>query len=469
MFTDLKPYPEYRDSGQPWFGPIPSSWQARGARTLFTEVTNVGHDDEDMLSVTIGRGIIRQSELINGTSKKDSSNLDKSRYKLVEPGDIAYNKMRAWQGAVGLSQHKGIVSPAYIVMRPRAGSGIYFHHLLRTPGFAKEAERWSYGITSDQWSLRSEHFKMIYLPFPPEGEQAAIMKYLGHANARIDRAIAAKRKLIALLEEQKQAIINQAVTRGLDPTVPLKDSGIPWFGQIPAHWQVRKLRSLFRRQGSGTTPPDEGDYGGGVPWVMSGDLNDTIILTTKRTITSAALRRVSSLNLYPHGSLVVAMYGATIGKTGMMETAAATNQACCVFYEPSADVDTRFAQFAVRTGKPGLLVAAFGGGQPNVNAEVVKQLRLPVPPLDEQILIATHLDRSGGQFTVGTDRLLRQIELLREFRTRLTADVVTGQLDIRDAAARLPELDLADLVSDVGTDEDDLDAELAESLEEVDA
>ncbi len=126
----------------------------------------------------------------------------------------------------------------------------YFHHLYRTPQFAKEAERWSYGITSDMWSLRPEHFKMIYTPEPPPDEQAAIVRFLDWANGRLERAIRAKRKVIALLNEQKQAIIHRAVTRGLDPSVPLKPSGIPWLGDIPQHWEVKPLKRLIE---DGTT------------------------------------------------------------------------------------------------------------------------------------------------------------------------------------------------------------------------
>ena len=187
-----------------------------------------------MLSVTITNGVIRQQALLADSSKKDSSNLDKSAYKLVRPGDIAYNKMRAWQGAVGVSDYRGIVSPAYVVQRPREGADSrYLHYFLRTPGFAKEAERWSYGITSDMWSLRPEHFKMIYSCLPPLPEQAAIVCFLDHVDRRIRHHIRAKQKLIKLLEEQKQAIIHRAVTRGLDPSVRLKPSGVEWLGEVP--------------------------------------------------------------------------------------------------------------------------------------------------------------------------------------------------------------------------------------------
>jgi type I restriction enzyme S subunit len=188
MTSALMPYPDYQDSGQQWVGSTPRHWSILPNRALFSEVKDRDHPDEEMLSVTITQGIVRQKTLLAGTSKKDSSNQDKFAYKLVRPRDIAYNKMRAWQGAIGASEFRGIISPAYVVMRLRDDRNLprYFHHLYRTPHFAKEAERWSYGITSDMWSLRPEHFKMIYTPQPPPDEQAAIVRFLDWASGRVE-------------------------------------------------------------------------------------------------------------------------------------------------------------------------------------------------------------------------------------------------------------------------------------------
>ncbi|MHB0970357.1 MAG: restriction endonuclease subunit S, partial [Thermoanaerobaculia bacterium] len=221
--------------------------------------------------MTINNGVILQRSLLADSSKKDSSNLDKSAYKLVLPGDIAYNKMRAWQGAVGLSEFHGIVSPAYIVMTPRAlAEPRYYHYLLRTPAFAKEAERWSYGITSDQWSLRSEHFKMIYCSVPPLPEQRSIVRFLDYMDRRIRRSIAAKKKLIALLNEQKQAIIHHAVTRGLDPGVRLKPSGVEWLGDVPAHWELRRIASFSTKITNGWVGPTRDILvSSGTPYIQS--------------------------------------------------------------------------------------------------------------------------------------------------------------------------------------------------------
>ena len=246
MTATLHPYPAYKHSGVDWLGDVPEHWEVRPSRAAFQEIVERDNPDEHLLSVTIARGVIAQETLLQDISRKDSSRLDKSDYKLVCLGDIVYNKMRAWQGAVGVSAFRGIVSPAYVVQRPRLGSEpSYFHHLMRLPAFATEAERWSYGIASDMWSLRPEHFKMIQFPLPPLPEQQAIVRYLDHVDRRIRRYVNAKRKLIALLEEEKQAIVNRAVTRGLDSNVRLKPSGVEWLGDVPEHWEVGPIKRAF--------------------------------------------------------------------------------------------------------------------------------------------------------------------------------------------------------------------------------
>jgi len=170
-----------------------------------------------MLSVTIKKGVIPQTELLEDSVKKDSSRDEKSAYKLVCAGDIAYNKMRAWQGAFGVSDYRGIISPAYIVMRPKRDvDGKYYHYLLRTPRFAKEAERWSYGIVSDMWSLRPEHFRMIYLPMPGAEEQREISRHIERAVLDFDSAIGHAEREIALMREYRTRLTADVVTGKID-------------------------------------------------------------------------------------------------------------------------------------------------------------------------------------------------------------------------------------------------------------
>ncbi len=236
-------YSSYKDSGVKWLGEIPTHWCVRRNLGLFDERKETNRPDLELLSVTIDRGVILQTDI---TIKKDSSNEDKSKYKIVYSKDLAYNKMRMWQGAVGMSIIDGIVSPAYIVLNPRdKGYAQYFHYLYRTSAFAGEANRHSYGIVDDQNSLRYEQFKTIYSPFPPKKEMLRIVAFLDEKTAESDDAIVKKQRVIELLQEQKAILINNAVTKGLNPDVTMKECGVEWIGEIPAHWEVKRAKFIF--------------------------------------------------------------------------------------------------------------------------------------------------------------------------------------------------------------------------------
>ena len=421
-----------------------------------------------MLSVTITRGIVKQTTLLERSSKKDSSNIDKSAYKLVQPRDIAYNKMRAWQGAFGASALRGIISPAYVVMRLRNADDLpsYFHHLFRTPQFAKEAERWSYGITSDMWSLRPEHFKMIYTPEPPPNEQAAIARFLDWANGRLERAIRAKRKVIALLNEQKQAIIHRAVTRGIDPSVPLKPSGVPWLGHIPQHWEVRRLGHLIRLQTGfpfASTGFVQGESGTrllrGINVTPSGIRWDEAVRWRRKPgdgLDEFALEV---------GDIALGMDRPIIGSGVRVATIRENDTPSLLLQRvarlrPGDSLDAKFLLLLLRGRLFGDYIAPnfTGISVPHLSPQQIKGFRVPLPSLKEQQHIVRHLKAETTGLDVAVSRLEREIDLFREYGVRLVADVVTGKLDVREAAARLPE------EAPLKTVEDD-----AEPIDETDA
>lgn len=418
MIADLKPYPAYKDSNVPWLGEIPAHWEVLPHRAFLEEVKERDHPEERMLSVTITKGIILQQTLLADSSKKDSSNQDKSAYKLVRPGDIAYNKMRAWQGAIGASDYQGIVSPAYVVQRPRKGADPwYLHYLLRTPAFAKEAERWSYGITSDMWSLRPEHFKMIYGCLPPLPEQAAIVRYLDYMDHRIRYFIRAKQKLIALLNEQKQAIIHQAVTRGLDPNVRLKPSGVAWLGEVPEHWEVKQLGRFITLQ-RGFDITKEQQTAGSIPVVSSGGISSYHNQATSAGPGVIVGRKGSAGTVYYVGGVYWAH------DTTLWVKEFNSNAPKYVYYVLTNMDLKRFDT---------------GSANPTINRNIVHPELIAFPPPEEQRRIAIVLDHLLEQTDQMIGTLLRQISLLREYRTRLIADVVTGKVDVRAAAQGLPE------------------------------
>ncbi len=462
----LEPYSAYKPSGIQWLGDVPTYWELVPSRAVFTEINERDHPDEQMLSVTIARGVIRQKILLQDSSQKDSSRLDKSAYKLVCPGDLAYNKMRAWQGAFGVSTYRGIVSPAYVVQRPRNGANaLYFHHLLRTPAFAAEAERWSYGIASDMWSLRPEHFKMMYVPLPPLPEQAAIVRYLNYVDRRIRWYVAAKRKLIALLEEE-QAIINQAVTRGLDTNVRLKPSGVEWLGDVPEHWEIAR----FSRQISiaeGQVDPTVEPYAS-MPLIAPNHLE----ARTGRLLnqeTASEQGAISSKYLCRAGDVIYSKIRPALAKV----VVAPTDCLCSADMYPLSPRHSLQANYLFWL----LLSKAFTAwsvlesdrvAMPKINRSTLNSYHLPIPPVSEQAAIVRHLDEAVTNICTATDSARRQIELVQEYRTRLIADVVTGKLDVREAAAQLlDEADDQDLIGESGTLADGLPGDLYDIDESV--
>ncbi|CAN5157780.1 restriction endonuclease subunit S [soil metagenome] len=449
MIDDLKPYPAMKDSGVPWLGEVPEHWEVVPNRAVFTEIKERNHSDSDMLSVTITKGVIRQRALLEGSSKKDSSNQDKSAYKLVRPGDIAYNKMRAWQGAVGVSESQGIVSPAYVVQRPREGADPrYLHYLLRTPAFAKEAERWSYGITSDMWSLRPEHFRMIYSCLPPLPEQGAIVRFVDHADRRIRRYIRAKQKLIKLLEEQKQAIIHRAVTRGLDPNVRLTPSGVEWRGEVPEHWEVLILGRGLTAIGQGWSPVAAEGQISPDQWAVL-----TLSSVRRGRFNADAIKPVSESARIPggirvcDGDLLLTRSNTRelVGDVCIVVGVRPRTVMCDLIYRLTPDAgrfDSTFLmhQLLSRVGRRQIEQDARGssGTMPKISQRHIRSWRVLSPPLDEQRRISALIVTESERVNAAADGAQQEITFLREYRTRLISDVVTGKLDVREAAARLP-------------------------------
>ena len=373
--------------------------------------------------------------------------------------------MRAWQGALGASSLRGIISPAYVVMRLRAqASPLFYHHLYRTPAFAKEAERWSYGITSDMWSLRPEHFKVIYSALPPPDEQAAIVRFLDHANRKIDGFIRAKRKLIALLGEQKQAIIHRAVTGKdevrrmkdengnssfiLQPSsLPKKPSGIPWLGDIPAHWEVRRLKTLCRVQG-GYAFPAAAFGEKGVPVVRMNNLRRGV-LNYESVVRIPQCECVEAFGL-KEGDVLYGLSG-SIGATGSLgnyavvsdnDLPAMLNQRIARFVPQAQKVTPQFLVQVIQTPifYQQVLADTTGTAQFNVSTNDIANVAIPVPPIHEQESIVRQIASEISPLNTAIARTEREISLMQEYRTRLTADIVTGKLDVREVAAKLPDV-----------------------------
>jgi type I restriction enzyme S subunit len=471
MIDGLKPYPKMKDSGVPWLGKVPEHWEVLPNRAICTEVNCRNHPGAQMLSVTITKGVIRQRALLADSAKKDSSNLDRSAYKLVRCGDIAYNKMRAWQGAIGASDYEGIVSPAYVIQRPRNGLlSRYLHFLFRTPAFAKEAERWSYGITSDMWSLRPEHFKLIYSCVPPAFEQAAIATFLDHADRRIRQSIRAKQKLVKLLEEQKQTIIQQAVTRGLNPDVRLKPSGVAWLGSVPEHWEVVRSKRVFVPRTELAQPDD-------IQLSATQAFGVISQAEYERRVGRKIVKIFRHLEKRKHvepDDFVISMRSFQGGLERAWERGCIRSSYVVLRQLRGVSVPY-FAKLFKSAGYIRALqsTADFIRDGQDLNYENFCAVDLPFPPIGEQSQIAAAVDRAVMRASVLGDRTRQEITLLEELRTGIISDVVTGKVDVQEIASRLPpeSIDAANEYGDGDTDscvtDEDFEGEVDDDAQEV--
>ena len=219
------------------------------------------------------------------------------------------------------------------------------------------------------------------------------------------------------------------LTAKYKPYSAYKPSDVEWLGDIPAHWEVKKATRLFSI-GSGTTPPTGNSqyYGGEIAWITTSELRESVVTSTEKTINDEALRLFPALNVHPVGSVAVAMYGATIGRLGILGVPATVNQACCVFSEPNG-IEPWFWFYWLQCRRHYLISMSYGGGQPNLSQEILKSLRVPVPSLDEQRVIVDYLDRETARIDALVSREERLIELLKEKRTALITRAITRGLD----------------------------------------
>lgn len=467
MIADLKPYPEYRESGLPWLGQVPEHWRVVRNGSLFGQRNQTGYAELPILEVSLRTGV-RVRDFEKAARKQVMSDLGK--YKRAVKRDVAYNMMRMWQGAVGVAPVDGLVSPAYVVARPYSEvEPQFFAKLFRTGVFMSEVDNCSRGIVKDRNRLYWDQFKQIQSPCPPSGEQAAIVRFLNWANGRLEQAIRAKRKVIALLNEQKQAIIHRAVTRGIDRSVALKPSGIPWLGDIPKHWEVRKIKSLVTTIG-GMTPNKgiERYWVGQTPWVSPKDMKVPEIFDSEDHISDAALRE-TNIGLISGPSVLIVVRGMILARmfpTAVTRVPVTINQDMkALTPRPELSVDY-FALLLTGIQRELLeLVEIAGHGTCCLRTDSWAAFCLPIPNLEEQNSIRKYLATELATSRTAISHLEREIELLREYRTRLVTDVVTGKLDVRKAASRLPDEtepetahEPADLIDQTDSDEEDVAA-----------
>lgn len=432
----MKKYETYFDTNN-WALALPKHWQEVKVKFIAKVETGSTPSKNDYSNYDNGERLFVKPDDLNEFEQITESNEKVTEKAFSESRIIKKGSLLACAiGSIGkfgiagcdLITNQQINSLTFIKKKYNEKYGVYAF-------IASIDEHWKNSTLNVVSILNKTSQSNIKFPLPPLPEQRQIAAYLDYKTNQIDCFIANRKKQIELLEEQKEAIINKAVTKGIDPKVKLKPSGVNWIGDIPEHWEVWKVSRLFRTIGSGTTPKaglPKYYEDGTINWINTGDLNDGILNNCSNKITQLAIAEHSTLKIYPVGSLIIAMYGATIGKLAITNIEACTNQACCVLNK-SKKISIEFAFYWLKSSKKDIINMSYGGGQPNISQDIVKSLKIPIPPkMDEQNDIINFIKNELSERNELISKYQKQIDLMQEYKTSLISKAVTGKIDVRE-------------------------------------
>lgn len=448
----LKPYPKYKDSGIAWLGEVPAHWEVRRTKHLALvnpskhEACSILKSDEmvaflPMSCVGIDGRVdasmrVRVSEVWNG-------------FTYFRKGDVLIAKITPCfengKGACldGLPTSIGFGSTEFVVLRPlRKVLPKFLYRTTLLDGFRTLGAMNMIGAAGQQ-RVSIDFIKNFPVAVPPLAEQEAIVHYLDYVDRRIRRYIRSRQKLISLLNEQKQAIINQVVTRGLDPNVRLKPSGVEWLGDVPEYWQMHKLKFLVSFVGGGTPSKANPSYwDGNIPWVSPKDMKTNVIVDTEDHISDEALRESTVSLVEPGAVLIVVRSGILRRKipVAVNRMSVTLNQDMKAL-RPKGALRSEYLLAVIQGCEKSLLQewTKQGATVESIEHSLMANSRLPVPPLEEQEMIIRYLTDATGVYDRAIESVLSEGALLREYQTRLISDVVTGKLDVREVAAKLPD------------------------------
>ena len=421
--ANLGPYKAYRPSGLPWSANIPEHWQVHRNGRLFSHRVQTGFPDLPILEVSLRTGV-RVRDMENLKRKQVMS--QKEKYKRALKGDIAYNMMRMWQGALGPAPVDGLVSPAYVVVSPFPEiNSHYYSYLFRTDAYMREVNKFSRGIVADRNRLYWDEFKQMPSLVPPRPEQDQIVAYLRAQDAQIARFIKTKRELIAVLNEQILRIIDRTVSVGINEFVRLKPSMSDWLGDIPAHWLTRRLKFIASNVTCQTdTKNADEEYlalehvqswtGHATP--INGDVE--FLSMVKRYIPDDVL--FGKLRPYLAKVTTAKNYGVCVGEF-------------LVLRAKDSVILPNYLEQILRSKRVIDLInsSTMGAKMPRADWTFIGNLRLALPPVEEQSTILTFIHQETKYLLDAIQRTNDEINLIREYRDRLIADVVTGQVDVR--------------------------------------
>lgn len=411
---------EMKDSGVEWLGKIPNHWMIRRIKNLFelrNEKNYEALEDVNLISLYTDKGVVQHSDLTETTGNKA---VTAEGYKIVKEDDIVVNIILCWMGAVGRSAYNGVTSPAYDVYKPLHDTNSkYYHYLFRTSQFNGECYRYGRGIMLMRWRTYSTEFRAISVPLPPEDEQKRIVNFLDKKIDDVDRLIGNVQKQIEKLKAYKQSLITEVVTKGIDPTVPMKDSGVEWIGEIPEHWNIERLKFNVSINAEKQSSLD-------LPYIAL------------EHIEGFSGKRIKTDNLYEVDGAIVAHSGEILfgklrpylAKVYKVEEETYVSSEFAVF--SAETIDNQYLKWYMLSY--GFLdtvnASTYGTKMPRANIDFIKNMYIPVFDVQEQEKIALYLNEKSSKI----DQLIAikqsKIEKLEQYKRSLIYEYVTGKKEV---------------------------------------
>jgi type I restriction enzyme S subunit len=432
-------YPNYKRTHSEWLIFIPEHWDMGQSRRRFRLRNEPAKEGDEQLTASQKHGIIRQAEFIESEGRRVVEVIKGQEIlKHVEPGDFVIS-MRSFQGGLEYSRVMGCISSAYVMLAPvKQVNPAFFTWLFKSQPYIQALQSTT-NLVRDGQALRFSNFCQVDIPIVPGDEQLAIASFLDRETAKIDALIAEQQRLIELLQEKRQAVISHAVTKGLNPNAPMKDSGVEWLGDVPEHWEMRRVKDVCSITGGGTPSRENLQYwGGDIPWVSPKDVKNERVCTAQEFITREGLD-CSTSRLVEKGALLMVVRSGILKHTipvAINTVSVAINQdiKALTFHEET--MNPFYAMRLIQGFNNPLLLcwAKQGATVESVEQEYLQNTLLSCPPLPEQLSILAALDKA----LCGLDQLITEAGLLtkvlRERRSALISAAVTGQIDVRGLA-----------------------------------
>lgn len=446
----MEKYENYQETPCTWLPEVPKHWTAKTIRSI-TKLSNerCGNKQRTLLSVYREYGVIQKA------SRDDNRNVeseDLSNYKIVFPGDLVLNKMKMWQGSLGVSKYQGIVSPAYIVcnITDNTINSTYLHVLLRSTGFKTYYNQFSYGVRVGQWDMHYDDFKKLLIYLPPREEQDQIVRYLDWQTFEINRLIEAKKKQIQVFREYTFCVWNELLTRGINPNVTFQSTGSNWMGEIPAHWKISKIAKHFTIK-----KRIAGKEGYDILSITQQGLKVKDISTNEGQM---AANYSGYQFVYP-GDFAMNHMDLLTGYIDISKHFGVTSPDYRVFVLD--DAKNCYPEYYLQLFQlcyKRKIFYGYGRGAANqgrwrMPAVNFRNFEIPLPPYEEQVIISAKIQEINAQIESACSILESEISTLSEMKTRLISDVVTGQIDVRDIEVQ--DLELVEETADYAEESED--------------